>query len=121
MSLCLRQDGLNADGGWNPELLGATSFCVALAKHPSTPGTLAGFLHTEVPISHWGCCGQQRSSAGDGKGKKNGSGERNVFSFSFFLKTPVLSPVWIFSKPLNSKEFCRGEVFRPVATIEWLL
>lgn len=125
-SLRLRQDGLNADGGWNPELMGATSFSVWLwwtAKHPSTPGTLAGFLHTEVPISHWGCCGQRRSSTGDEKGRKKMGleKERNLFSFSLFLKTQVLSPVWIFSKSLNSKEFCRGEVFRLVATTDWLL
>jgi hypothetical protein len=36
-------------------------------------------------------------------------------------KTQVLSPVWILSKPPNSKECSGGGVLRWVATTEWFL
>lgn len=73
-----------------------------MAQHPSTSGT----LHTEAPNSHWGCCGQRRNSAGlrNAERKKKWGWRKNFF----FLKSQVLSPVWILSKPLNSKEFSRA-------------
>lgn len=80
-------------------------------------GILAAFIDTEVPTSHWGCCGQQRSSSGDEKSwrKKELKKKRKE------KKTQVLSPVWILSKPPNSKECSGGGVLRWVATTEWFL
>lgn len=85
MSLCLRQDGLNADGGWNPELLGATSFSVwlwlSIPQH-QVPWQASSILRYQSATGV--AVGNREVALGMGKARKMGLEKEMYFLFLSF-------------------------------------